>query len=208
MRSTGKAGDLQHFRRCSAYSSTSIAPSCSGCTSCRARASPSRSPPFGSISRWPAWPTPPSVILQSVVEYDPLLLRIAQEVRRRQDLRRPHPRHRRLPTPRLRAAEDQVLPVGIRVRQWPCRGARWRSTIASSERSWSDEEKAAMEIVALALGDAIERSAVRCPCQRDHPHSTMLQASLDAIVVIDEAGNDHRVQSGGRAHVRLASAPR
>jgi PAS domain S-box-containing protein len=55
------------------------------------------------------------------------------------------------------------------------------------ERIWSDDEKATMEIVALAVGDAIERSFSEAHVS-EIIRRTMIQASLDAIIVIDETG--------------------
>ena len=55
------------------------------------------------------------------------------------------------------------------------------------ERCWSEEEKAAVEIVALAIGEAIERSLSEAHVS-EIIRRTMIQASLDAIIVIDETG--------------------
>ena len=51
----------------------------------------------------------------------------------------------------------------------PGAGVRSPSMTASRSASGRDDEKAAMEIVALALGDAIERSQSGRPCRRGHP---------------------------------------
>lgn len=56
------------------------------------------------------------------------------------------------------------------------------------ERVWSDEEKAAMEIIAAALGDAIEHE-LSDEHVADTIRSTMMQMSLDAIIAIDETGS-------------------
>jgi len=129
---------------------------------------------------------PPSVIPQAVVHMDPLLGRVAQEGRQgkmfagltrdiegflRQDF------------------ENQRIVSFLSIPVW-ANGTPWGSLAVNDcveERAWSDEVKAAMEIVALAVGDAIER------LQSDQHVSevvrrTMIQASLDAIIVIDETG--------------------
>ena len=56
------------------------------------------------------------------------------------------------------------------------------------ERNWADDEKAAIEIVAMAIGDAIERSFSEAHVS-EIIRRTMIQASLDAIIVIDETGS-------------------
>ncbi len=129
---------------------------------------------------------PPSIIPQAVVHMDPLLGRIAREGRQgkmfagltrdiegflRQDF------------------ENQRIVSFLSVPVW-ANGTAWGSLAVNDcveERVWTDEIKAAMEIVALAIGDAIER------LQSDQHVSevvrrTMIQASLDAIIVIDETG--------------------
>lgn len=55
------------------------------------------------------------------------------------------------------------------------------------ERNWTLEEKAAVEIVAFAIGDAIERSQSESHVS-DIIRSAFLQASLDGVIVIDETG--------------------
>jgi PAS domain S-box-containing protein len=56
------------------------------------------------------------------------------------------------------------------------------------ERRWTEEEKAAAEIVAMAIGAAIERSLSDAHVS-EIIRQTMLQASLDAIIVIDETAS-------------------
>jgi len=56
------------------------------------------------------------------------------------------------------------------------------------ERHWSLEERAAIEIVATAIGEAIERSLSEAHVS-EIIRRTMIQASLDAIIVIDESGS-------------------
>ncbi len=67
-------------------------------------------------------------------------------------------------------------------------GARSRSMTASTSASWTDEEEATLHIIALAIGDAIERSPSDAHAS-EVIRRTMLQASLDAIIVIDETGS-------------------
>ena len=56
------------------------------------------------------------------------------------------------------------------------------------ERIWTDDEIAAVEIVAMAVGDAIERSFSEAHVS-EIIRRTMIKASLDAIIVIDETGS-------------------
>ena len=56
------------------------------------------------------------------------------------------------------------------------------------EREWTADEKAAVEIVAMAIGNAVERSLSDAHVS-EIIRQTMLQASLDAIIVIDETGS-------------------
>jgi PAS domain S-box-containing protein len=57
-----------------------------------------------------------------------------------------------------------------------------------TERVWTEDEKATIEIVAMAIGDAIERSFSEAHVS-EIIRRTMIQASLDAIIVIDETGS-------------------
>ncbi len=131
--------------------------------------------------------TPPSVILQSVVEDDPLLLRLSEEVRRG-NIFAGHTRE--IEGFLRRDFERQMIKSFLSVSVF-AHGHVWGTLAINDckrERSWSEEEKAVMEIVALALGDAIERSASDAHVS-EIIRKTMLQASLDGIVVIDEAGS-------------------
>ena len=56
-----------------------------------------------------------------------------------------------------------------------------------NERVWTQDEKAALEIVGLAITSAIERSAAGSHAS-DLIRATMIQASLDAVMIIDESG--------------------
>ncbi|HTV69838.1 MAG TPA: PAS domain S-box protein, partial [Rhizobiaceae bacterium] len=55
------------------------------------------------------------------------------------------------------------------------------------ERHWTYDEKAACEIVATAIADAIERSQSDAHVS-DTIRSAFLQVSLDAVIIIDETG--------------------
>ncbi|MBX3579639.1 MAG: PAS domain S-box protein [Rhizobiaceae bacterium] len=56
-----------------------------------------------------------------------------------------------------------------------------------AEREWTLDEKAAVEIIALAIGSAVERSQSESHVS-DIIRSAFLQASLDGVIVIDETG--------------------
>ena len=129
---------------------------------------------------------PPTVIVQAVVQSDPLLEQIAEEGRQGKmfaGLTRDIEGFLRNDFEKQRI--KSFLSVAVFAH-----GHSWGSLAVNDcvdERIWTDEEKAALEIVALAIGDAIERS------QSDRHvgeiiRSAMMQASLDAIVVIDETG--------------------
>jgi len=129
---------------------------------------------------------PPTVILQSLVHSDPLLGRIAQEGRRGKmfaGMTRDIEGFLRTDFERQKIKSFLSIPV-------QANGVAWGSVAINDcvqERVWTGDEKAAIEIVALSLGDAIERA-------RSDAHvgevirAAMLQASLDAVIVIDETG--------------------
>lgn len=128
----------------------------------------------------------PSVIPQAVVHMDPLLGKVAAEGRQgkmfagltrdiegflRQDF------------------ENQHIVSFLSVPVW-ANGTPWGSLAVNDcveERAWSDEVRAAMEIVSLAVGDAVERLQSDAHVS-EVVRRTMIQASLDAIIVIDETG--------------------
>ncbi len=56
------------------------------------------------------------------------------------------------------------------------------------EREWLDHEQAALEIVALSIGHAIERSESDAHVS-EVIYSAMLEASLDAVITVDETGS-------------------
>jgi PAS domain S-box-containing protein len=130
--------------------------------------------------------SPPSVIPQAVVHMDPLLGKVAREGRQGKmfaGLTRDIEGFLR------RDFENQHIVSFLSVPVW-ANGTPWGSLAVNDcveERPWSDEVKAAMEIVALAVGDAIERLRSEAHIS-EVVRRTMIQASLDAIIVIDETG--------------------
>jgi PAS domain S-box-containing protein len=128
----------------------------------------------------------PTTIIQSIVNSDPLLGKLASEVRQgkmfagltrdidgflRQDF------------------EAQKIKAFLSVSVFS-HGHLWGTLAVNDcvhERLWTDDEKAALEIVALAIGEAIERSLSEAHVS-EIIRRTMIQASLDAIIVIDETG--------------------
>ena len=128
----------------------------------------------------------PSVIPQAVVHMDPLLGRVAEEGRRGKmfaGLTRDIEGFLRHDFEKQRI--KSFLSVPLRVN-----GTAWGSVAINDcvdERVWTDEDKAAMEIVALALGDAIERSQSDAHVS-EVIRAALLQASLDAVIVVDETG--------------------
>lgn len=130
---------------------------------------------------------PPTTISQAIVSQDPLLEQIAKEVRQgkifcglTRDI-----------TGFLRGDfERQKIKSFLSVSVFS-HGHLFGSLAINDcqhERIWSDEEKAAAQIVALAIGDAIERSVSESHVS-EVIRRTMIQASLDAIIVIDETGS-------------------
>ncbi|MET0600130.1 MAG: ATP-binding protein [Mesorhizobium sp.] len=130
---------------------------------------------------------PPTVIVQSIVDDDPLLLRLSEEVRQGKIFAG----HTREIDGFLRQDfERQLIKSFLSVAVF-AHGHVWGTLAVNdcmNERDWTDDEKAAMDIVALALGDAIERSLSDAHVS-EIIRRTMLQASLDGIVVLDETGN-------------------
>jgi PAS domain S-box-containing protein len=129
---------------------------------------------------------PPTVIVQAVVQSDALLEQIAEEGRQGKmfaGLTRDIDGFLRNDFEKQRI--KSFLSVAVFAN-----GHSWGSLAVNDcvdERIWSDEEKAALEIVALAIGDAVERSQSDLHAG-EIIRSAMMQASLDAIIVIDETG--------------------
>ena len=129
---------------------------------------------------------PPTVIFQSIVHSDPLLGRIAQEGRQGKmfaGLTRDIEGFLRSDFENQKIKSFLSIPIFAN-------GNAWGSVAINDcvhERIWSDDDKAAMEIVALALGDAIERAQSDAHVS-EVIRAALLQASLDAVIVIDETG--------------------
>ena len=129
---------------------------------------------------------PPTTIDQSMVTSDALLVRLSEEVRQGKMFAG---RTSEIEGFLRTDFENQMIKSFLSVSVF-AHGHLWGTLAINdcmAERRWSDDEKAAVELVALAFGDAIERSF-----SDDHVSEiirrTMLQASLDAIIVIDETG--------------------
>ena len=129
----------------------------------------------------------PSIILQSIVNSDPLLARLAEEVRRGKMFAG---RTREIEGYLRQDFENQKIKSFLSVTVF-ANGHLWGTLAINDcavERRWTDEEKAAVEIVAMAIGAAIERSLSESHVS-EIIRQTMMQASLDAIIVIDETGS-------------------
>jgi PAS domain S-box-containing protein len=129
----------------------------------------------------------PTVILQSIVNSDPLLERLAEEERQGKIFAG----HTRDLEGFLRGDfEKQSIKSFLSVSVF-AHGHLWGTLAVNdcvNERDWTEEEVAALHIVALAVGDAVERSLSDAHVS-EVIRRTMLQASLDAIIVIDETGS-------------------
>ncbi len=130
---------------------------------------------------------PPTTILQSTITTDPLLGRLAQEERQGKAFRG----HTRNLEGFLRDDfENQKIVSFISVSVF-ANGHLWGTLALNDcvrERDWTIEESAMLDILSLAIGDSIERSMSDAHVS-DIIRNTMLQASYDSIVVIDEAGS-------------------
>lgn len=134
-----------------------------------------------------AFAAPPTTINQALVDSDPLLERLAEEVRQgkifvglTRDL-----------TGFLRTDFEQQHIKSFLSVSVSAHGHLWGTLAINDcivERSWTDDEIAALEIIAAALGDAIERSLSEYHVS-EIIRRTMLQSSLDAIMVVDETGS-------------------
>ena len=130
---------------------------------------------------------PPTIIFQSIVNSDPLLGRLAEEVRQGKMFAG---QTREIEGFLRKDFENQKIKSFLSVSVFS-HGHLWGTLAVNDclvERRWSADEKAALEIVALAIGDAIERSLSDAHVS-EIIRQTMLQASLDGIIVIDETGS-------------------
>jgi PAS domain S-box-containing protein len=130
---------------------------------------------------------PPTVIIQSIINSDPLLERLAEEVRQGKMFAG---RTCEIEGFLRKDFENQKIKSFLSVTVF-AHGHLWGTLAINDcvvERDWTNEEKAAAEIVAMAIGNAIERSLSDAHVS-EIIRQTMLQASLDAIIVIDETGS-------------------
>ncbi len=130
---------------------------------------------------------PPTVIEQAVVNNDPLLDRLGQEVRQGKIFAG----HTRELEGFLRGDfEGQNIKSFLSAPVFAFRNV-WGSVAVNdclTEREWTADEKACIEIAAMAVGDAIERELSDAHVSENIRH-TMLQLSYDAIIVVDQTGS-------------------
>ena len=129
----------------------------------------------------------PTTIMQSVINSDPLLERLATEARQGKTFAG---LTRDIEGFLRRDFEQQRIKSFVSVSVF-AHGHLWGTLAINdcvTERAWSEDEKAAVRIVALAIGDAIERSLSEAHVS-EIIRRTMIKASLDAIIVIDETGS-------------------
>jgi PAS domain S-box-containing protein len=130
---------------------------------------------------------PPATIDQKTIQSDDLLERLSEEVRQGKMFAG---RTREIDGFLRDDFERQSIKAFLSVSIF-AHGHLWGTLAINDclvERSWTADEKAVMEMVALSIGDAIERSLSDAHVS-EIIRRTMLQASLDAIVVIDETGS-------------------
>lgn len=128
----------------------------------------------------------PTLVVQSMIENDKLLERLAEEVRRGK-IFMGHTRELegflREDFERQRIKSYLSVPIFAHGYLW--------GTIAVNEcvdeRDWTQEEQATLEIIALSIGDAVERAQTEAHISEVF-RAAMLEAALDGIVVIDESG--------------------
>ncbi|MDQ6432775.1 PAS domain S-box protein [Mesorhizobium sp. LHD-90] len=128
----------------------------------------------------------PTMISQENIDSDPLLERLSTEVRQGKVFAG---LTREISGFLRRDFESQRIKSFLSVSVF-AHGHLWGTLAVNDcvhERSWTEDEIAAIEIVALAIGDAIERSFSEAHVS-EIIRRTMIQASLDAIIVIDETG--------------------
>ncbi|MDP3898084.1 MAG: PAS domain S-box protein, partial [Mesorhizobium sp.] len=130
--------------------------------------------------------TRPTLVVQSMIENDPLLERLSEEVRRGKNFAG-HTRELegflREDFERQRIKSYLSVPIFAHGYLW--------GTIAVNdcvvERDWSEEEQSTLEIIALAIGDSVERAQTEAHISEVF-RAAMLEAALDGVVVIDESG--------------------
>ena len=130
---------------------------------------------------------PPTTIVQSIVDTDPFLEKLGQEVRQGKmfaGLTRDIDGFLRTDF------ENQKIKSFVSVSIFS-HGHLWGTLAVNDcleERIWGHDVEAGLELIALAIGDAIERSLSDAHVS-EIIRRTMIQASLDAIIVIDETGS-------------------
>ena len=149
---------------------------------------------------------PPTVILQSIVHSDPLLGRHRRGGPAGQDVRRPHPRHRRLPAPATSRSQKikSFLSVPIFAN-----GHVWGSLAINDcmRRAQLDRRRQGGDGDRRAGARRRHRARpVRRPCQRGHPRSHAAGLARRHHRHRRDR-QDHRVQPGRREDVRLCQAP-
>lgn len=129
----------------------------------------------------------PTIIVQSMVDTDPLLERLAQDVRQGKTFAG---LTRDLSGFLREDFELQKIRSFLSVAVF-AHGRFWGTLAVNdclSEREWTDNEMSALELIAMAIGDAVERSESEAHVS-EVIRTAMVQASLDAVVVIDESGS-------------------
>jgi PAS domain S-box-containing protein len=130
---------------------------------------------------------PPTLIAQSHINADALLDRIKEEGRQGKmfnGLTREIQGFLRADFEERKIVSFMSVPIRAH-------GHAWGSLAindCSVERAWTDEEKAALEIVGLAISDAVERFDSDSHVS-EVIRAAMLQSSLDAVTVLDETGS-------------------
>lgn len=129
---------------------------------------------------------PPAVIAQTTYDRDPFLERVAERIRQGKLFAG----HTREIDGFLRAEFERQRIVSFISAPIFVQGQLWGTLAVNDcvdERAWNVDERAVMEIVALAVGEAAERE-LSDEHVSDNIRSAMLQYSLDAVIVIDETG--------------------
>ena len=128
----------------------------------------------------------PAVIAQRVFDRDPYLIEVGEQLRQGKPfagLTRDVAGYLREEFERQRVVSFISMPIFVHGQLW--------GTLAVNdclaERAWSADEQAVLEIVALAVGEAVERELSEEHVS-DNIRRAMLQYSLDAIIAIDETG--------------------
>lgn len=128
----------------------------------------------------------PSTIGQSMIESDSLLQTLSEDARRGTVFAG----HARELTGFLREDFERQRIKSFMSYPVFAHGYVWGTLAVNdcvTERDWSDDEHSALSMVALIVGDAIERSQTEAHIAETF-RTTMLNAALDGMVIIDESG--------------------